>query len=90
MMTGRLSNHLIPCHGLETAQYGVKNASGVLTQNVIELMKSYYDEETGAYGKPNAKGVKAGSIYNQPFAMYALAIVDEEVGEKAGSFFAKS
>lgn len=76
--------------GKDPAGYGVRNENGVLVQSVVELMKSYYNEETGAYGKPNAKGEIAGSVYHQPFVMYALAVLDEEVGEKAGSFFASA
>lgn len=73
--------------GKDPHEYGVKDSDGNLTMNVIELLQSYYNSEDGGYGKPNAKGVKAGSIYNQPYIMYALAITDAEIGEKAGQFF---
>ena len=73
--------------GKDPSKYGIKD-SGVLTVSVTELLKSYYNDETGGYGKPDKNGVKKGSIYNQPFVMFALGILDEEAGEKAGEFYA--
>ncbi|MCQ2402005.1 MAG: DUF4430 domain-containing protein [Lachnospiraceae bacterium] len=66
--------------GKDPTLYGEKNSEGTVTKNVIELLKSKYNSETGAYG---------GSVYEQPFAMYALSIVGEEAGEKAGTYYAE-
>lgn len=73
--------------GKDPSAYGVKNAGGDVTVNVIDLLKSYYDPETGGYGKPDASGVKSVAYWNQPFVMYVFGILDEPIGEKTGEFY---
>lgn len=73
--------------GKDPSAYGIKNAGGDVAINVVDLLKSYYDEETGGYGKPDASGGKSVAYWNQPFVMYVFGILDEPIGEKTGEFY---
>lgn len=73
--------------GKDPSVYGGKDEGGDVTVNVIDLLKSYYDPETGGYGKPDKNGVKKGAYNHQPFVMYVFGILDEQIGEKAGEFY---